>query len=61
MVCALLGLDCTIYMGATDVVRQAPPGQPTGRMGAAGGREMTRWYSRTIVGKGCGPAAVPSR
>ena len=34
MVCALLGLDCTIYMGATDVVRQAPNVERMGLMGA---------------------------
>ena len=34
MVCALLGLDCTIYMGATDVVRQAPNVERMELMGA---------------------------
>ena len=34
MVCALLGLDCTIYMGATDVVRQAPKVERMELMGA---------------------------
>ena len=34
MVCALLGLACTIYMGATDVVRQAPNVERMELMGA---------------------------
>ena len=34
MVCALLGLDCTIYMGATDVVRQASNVERMELMGA---------------------------
>ena len=34
MVCALLGLECTIYMGATDVVRQAPNVERMELMGA---------------------------
>ena len=34
MVCALLGLDCTIYMGAIDVVRQAPNVERMELMGA---------------------------
>ena len=34
MVCALLGLNCTIYMGATDVVRQAPNVERMELMGA---------------------------
>lgn len=34
MVCALLGLDCTIYMGATDVVRQAANVERMELMGA---------------------------
>ena len=34
MVCALLGLDCTVYMGATDVVRQAPNVERMELMGA---------------------------
>lgn len=34
MVCALLGLDCTIYMGTTDVVRQAPNVERMELMGA---------------------------
>ena len=34
MVCALLGLDCTIYIGATDVVRQAPNVERMELMGA---------------------------
>ena len=34
MVCALLGLECTIYMGATDVVRQAANVERMELMGA---------------------------
>ncbi|MGK2347982.1 tryptophan synthase subunit beta [Actinomyces sp. W5033] len=34
MVCALLGLDCTVYMGATDVVRQAANVERMELMGA---------------------------
>ena len=34
MVCTLLGLECTIYMGATDVVRQAPNVERMELMGA---------------------------
>ena len=34
MVCALLGLECTIYMGATDIVRQAPNVERMELMGA---------------------------
>lgn len=34
MVCALLGLECTIYMGAVDVVRQAPNVERMELMGA---------------------------
>ncbi|OKL46584.1 tryptophan synthase subunit beta [Boudabousia liubingyangii] len=34
MVCALLGLDCTIYMGAKDIVRQAPNVERMELMGA---------------------------
>ena len=34
MVCALLGLECTIYMGATDAVRQAPNVERMELMGA---------------------------
>ncbi|EGQ73822.1 tryptophan synthase subunit beta [Actinomyces sp. oral taxon 448] len=34
MVCALLGLECTIYMGATDVVRQEPNVERMELMGA---------------------------
>ncbi|WP_257493442.1 tryptophan synthase subunit beta [Actinomyces wuliandei] len=34
MVCALLDLECTIYMGATDVVRQAPNVERMELMGA---------------------------
>ncbi|MDO4242606.1 MAG: tryptophan synthase subunit beta [Actinomyces sp.] len=34
MVCALLGLECTIYMGATDVVRQASNVERMELMGA---------------------------
>ena len=37
MVCALLGLDCTIYRGATDVVRQAPNVERMELMGATVG------------------------
>ena len=34
MICALLGLECTIYMGAVDVVRQAPNVERMELMGA---------------------------
>src|SRR5687768_10936445 len=32
--CALLGLDCVVYMGSTDIVRQAPNVQRMGLLGA---------------------------
>lgn len=34
MICALLGLECTIYMGATDVLRQGPNVERMELMGA---------------------------
>jgi len=38
MVCALLGLDCTIYMGATDVLTDTVPFGSTTLDGAGDGR-----------------------
>src|SRR4030095_4068396 len=37
-VCALLGLDCHVYMGAEDMDRQAAQAFPVGPLGGEGGR-----------------------